>query len=207
MRWTRQRRARKYDRRAGSPVTDRGAQTNDVVAYGKTVWSWHPLLVSSRRRFLRARPGLRKTVNSPTTVTRRIRRRGEHGISRKTIVRGMSGCSDCTCMLVCVFLCTYCTRDRGCSKHPAFPAPSIGRRILLSTRVQCAAGMRRRVCPPSLRAKRSNPSRSEKEAIHLAAKRKYGLLRCARNDVDRSAPSPQSSSPAHAGDPVFQRCQ
>src|ERR1700680_5291185 len=23
-------------------------------------------------------------------------------------------------------LCTYCTRDRGCSKHPAFPAPSIG---------------------------------------------------------------------------------
>src|SRR3982074_2896009 len=26
-------------------------------------------------------------------------------------------------------LCTYCTRDRGCSKHPAFPAPSIGREI------------------------------------------------------------------------------
>src|ERR1700675_1261520 len=23
-------------------------------------------------------------------------------------------------------LCTYCTRDRGCGKHPAFPAPSIG---------------------------------------------------------------------------------
>ena len=28
-----------------------GAQTNDAFAYGKTVWSWHPLLVSSRRRF------------------------------------------------------------------------------------------------------------------------------------------------------------
>ena len=27
-------------------------------------------------------------------------------------------------MLVCVFLCTYCTRDRGCSAHPVFPAPS-----------------------------------------------------------------------------------
>jgi hypothetical protein len=25
-------------------------QTNDAEAYGKTVWSWHPLLVSSRRR-------------------------------------------------------------------------------------------------------------------------------------------------------------
>src|SRR6266436_6387100 len=34
-------------------------------------------------------------------------------------------------MLVCVFLCTYCTRDRGCSAHPAFPAPSVfkGRRF------------------------------------------------------------------------------
>jgi hypothetical protein len=28
------------------------------------------------------------------------------------------------CMLVCSFLCTIRTRDRGCSAHPAFPAPS-----------------------------------------------------------------------------------
>src|ERR1700737_4487882 len=27
-------------------------------------------------------------------------------------------------MLVCAFLCAACTRDRGCSAHPAFPAPS-----------------------------------------------------------------------------------
>src|ERR1700675_18223 len=32
-------------------------------------------------------------------------------------------------MLVCVFLCTYCTRDRGCSAHPAFPAPSFLKRV------------------------------------------------------------------------------
>jgi hypothetical protein len=32
------------------------------VAYGKTVWSWHPLLVSSRRRFSQARPGLAKPL-------------------------------------------------------------------------------------------------------------------------------------------------
>jgi len=49
--------------------------------------------------------------------------RGDHDISRKTIAQGMSGCSVCTCMLVCVF-CTVCARDRGCSEHPAFPAPS-----------------------------------------------------------------------------------
>ena len=72
-----------------------------------------------------ARPDrVRKTVNSPMTEARGIRLRGEHGISRKTTVQGMPECSDCTCMLVCAFLRTYCTRDRGCSKHPAFPAPS-----------------------------------------------------------------------------------
>src|ERR1700736_1398725 len=27
-------------------------------------------------------------------------------------------------MLVCVFFCACCTRDRGCSAHPVFPAPS-----------------------------------------------------------------------------------
>src|ERR1022692_170235 len=30
-------------------------------------------------------------------------------------------------MLVCVFFCPFCTRDRGCSAHPAFPAPSLWR--------------------------------------------------------------------------------
>jgi hypothetical protein len=40
------------DRRAGfarERLTAR--KTNGADAYGKTVWSWHPLLVSSRRRF------------------------------------------------------------------------------------------------------------------------------------------------------------
>jgi len=31
------------------------------------------------------------------TVTTRTRRRGEHGISRKTIARGMPGYFRCTC--------------------------------------------------------------------------------------------------------------
>jgi hypothetical protein len=98
-------------------------QTNGAEADGKTVWSWHPLLVLNWRR--RVGPtGRRRSFNPPMTVTRRIRRRGERGISRNTIVRGMPGCSDCTCMLVCAFYVHFCTRDRGCSKHPAFPAPS-----------------------------------------------------------------------------------
>ena len=52
MRWTRQRRARKSSQ--GVSLTrerSNGVQTNDACAYGQVVWFWHPLLVSSRRRF------------------------------------------------------------------------------------------------------------------------------------------------------------
>jgi hypothetical protein len=51
--------------------------------------------------------------------------RGEHEISRQTIAQGRPDCFRFTCMLVCVFLMCICTRDRGCSAHPVFPAPSI----------------------------------------------------------------------------------
>jgi hypothetical protein len=65
-----------------------------------------------------------KTFNPPATEAKGIRLRGERGISRKPIAQGMPGCSGCTCMLVCASPSAICTRDRGCSKHPAFPAPS-----------------------------------------------------------------------------------
>ena len=47
-------------------------------------------------------------------------------------------------MLVCAFLCATCTRDRGCSVHPAFPAPSVWRvrKFDGKPRAQCAARMR-----------------------------------------------------------------
>jgi hypothetical protein len=66
-------------------------RTNDVAAYGKTVWFWHPLLVSSCRwRHRSDRIGV--TIKPTATVTTRIRRRGERGISRKAIARGMPEC-------------------------------------------------------------------------------------------------------------------
>src|SRR5258705_13824448 len=48
------------------------------------------------------------------------------------------------CMLVCVFVCANCTRDRGCSKHPVFPAPSDkeGGKFSSKTRARRAARMR-----------------------------------------------------------------
>ena len=64
--------------------------------------------------------GFRQTFNPSATVARRIRRRGERGISRKTIARGMSECSDCTCMLVCV-LCTLLHTRPRVQQAPGIP--------------------------------------------------------------------------------------
>ena len=94
-----------------------------IAAYGKTVWSWHPLLVSSRRRCCEP-DRVCKTVNSLMTVTRRIRRRGERGISRQAIAQGRSDAPAATCMLVCAFLAHIAHETAGASQHPAFPAPS-----------------------------------------------------------------------------------
>ena len=61
--------------------------------------------------------------------------RGEREVSRKAIAQGMSECSPLPCMLVCAKCATFGTRDRGCSAHPAFPAPSIfegGKRICIT---------------------------------------------------------------------------
>ena len=66
---------------------------------------------------------VRDAANSPMTVTKRIRRRGEHGISRKAIAQGMPDCSDCTCMLVCVFLTTLARETAGAAstRHSLLP--------------------------------------------------------------------------------------
>src|SRR5256885_15237758 len=50
--------------------------------------------------------------------------RGEHEVNRKAIAQGRPECFPLPCMLVCPFVCANRTRDRGCSKHPVFPAPS-----------------------------------------------------------------------------------
>ena len=42
--------------------TARRASWRRWVADGEAVWSWHPLLVSSRRRFFRAQPGLADAI-------------------------------------------------------------------------------------------------------------------------------------------------
>src|SRR5207247_3413326 len=98
------------------------------AAYGQVVWFWHPWLVSSPRRMCRpdrARP-------HPSIRGRRwlneFAHREEHEVRRKTIAQGRPDALRWTCMLVCAFFVRNCTRDRGCSAHPVFPAPSFSMR-------------------------------------------------------------------------------
>ena len=125
MRWTRQRRARAC-LQGGShrEQTVRARRTALSVRQNRVV----PTPVAGAKLSVANLIQPDRSVIKPTaTEARRIRLRGERGISRKAIAQGTSGCSVCTCMLVCAFLSASCTRDRGCSKHPAFPAPSHGR--------------------------------------------------------------------------------
>ena len=56
-------------------------------------------------------------------VARKPGHQGERGISCKPSRReGRIASAEPVCS--CAFFCAFCTRDRGCSAHPAFPAPS-----------------------------------------------------------------------------------
>src|SRR4029079_12719419 len=54
--------------------------------------------------------------------------RGEHEVSRKAIAQGRPECSRCPVCSCALLFAQNRTRDRGCSKHPVFPAPSDFRR-------------------------------------------------------------------------------
>ena len=95
------------------------------VAYGEAVWSWHPLLVSSRRRCFRAQPGDDETIQ--------IRRRrwqdefvaGESaGVNRSNHCAGKAGLSSAE-PVVAHTPCTFFARGTaGAASARVFPAPS-----------------------------------------------------------------------------------
>jgi hypothetical protein len=90
---------------------------------------------------------------------------------------------------VCIFFSANRTRDRGCSKHPVFPTPSdFEERANEDANLGRPAPRDRETILTSLRAQRSNPR------LHL---RRYGLLRCARNDVEKAG-DPLSPHPEEA---------
>jgi hypothetical protein len=123
MRWTRQRRARnvmagRASARERSAARRRTMLLRTVKPCGPGTRCWCQVGGG-----FAGPTGSGKTVNSQTTVTRRIRRRGERGVSRKTIVQGMpADTGEPVVTTVCLLpMHTGC----GCIGHPAFPAPSV----------------------------------------------------------------------------------
>src|SRR6266700_1392570 len=125
-------------------------ETSGIVADGEVVWSWHPLLMSSRAEVTSAQPGADETFQS---AWRRWQKEFVTGESAKepvkTIAQGRPDVSGASAVNTRVH--TYYpqrTRGCGCIGHPAFPAPSVSRRAKVSsiTRAYRAAGMRKHVC-------------------------------------------------------------
>ena len=99
--------------RGGMRWTRKARETHAPDAYGEVAW------------FGRRGAGAKLAIRSAGDGGKRAVLREEREVSRKATAQGRPGCSACTCMLVCAFAMCTGTRDRGCSKHPVFPAPSI----------------------------------------------------------------------------------
>jgi len=143
MRWTRQRRARK-GLQGGSSVSDRPAcgrtalltvfdETGRMVRgparplarRARTVKSCGPdapTLASSFVEMCPAQPGSRYIINPRSDGGKKARsHRGEREVSRKPLC----GESRSDPVEPVVHSCAFCAHDRGCNRHPAFPAPSV----------------------------------------------------------------------------------
>jgi len=119
-------------------------RTSGVVAYGKTVWSWRPWLASSFAKTKFARPGPGFAVNSQGDGGKRNSSPGRARHKPSSHCAGKAGCSPLDLYARVRAFCAHCTRDRGCSAHPVFPAPSRLRRAERAgtTRARCAARTR-----------------------------------------------------------------
>ena len=87
--------------------------------------------------------------------------REEHEVSHKAIAQGRPECSRCPVCSCAVLFSANRTRDRGCSKHPVFPAPSVFRGG--QTKMQTSGAMRREI------AKLYQRHCERSEAIHPSA--------------------------------------
>jgi hypothetical protein len=112
-------------------VSEHNVRTTGEAAYGKAVWSWHPLLVSSWRRCCDPNRAL-QDLQSVSDGGKRNSSPGRARYKPSNHCAGNAGLLRLYLYARVRTLCAICTRDRGCSKHPAFPAPSdfFGRMIL-----------------------------------------------------------------------------
>src|SRR5882757_6176152 len=89
-------------------------------------------------------------------------------------------------MLVCVCYALFCTRDRGCSAHPASPAPSSYGETLCKARANHAARLLTRIWRSKIEPNSHHVIASEaKQSISLCKERMDCFVADApRNDVE-----------------------
>jgi hypothetical protein len=138
-------------------------------AYGEVVW------------FGRRGAGVKRAIRSAGDGGKRAVLREEHEVSRKAIAQGRPECSRCPVCSCALLFSANRTRDRGCSKHPVFPAPSVSKRA-------------KRRCKP--RAKGVARMRSyvhrhceRSEAIHLSPCRGMDCFAALAMTVQPSSPA------------------
>ena len=98
------------------------------------------------------------------------------------------------CMLVCSFVCANRTRDRGCSKHPVFPAPSVlkGGKRRCKPRAISAARSRSRIRVGWVSRKRNPILRDCMTRRELSPLSKGEATACERTGL----PKKQAASPS-----------
>jgi hypothetical protein len=140
---------------------------------------WHQ--AQERRKFLTGDGGKRAVL------------RGEHEVSRKAIAQGRPGCSACTCMLVCSFVCANRTRDAGaaCTRSSLRPPCSGGtknmqtsgdrRREIIGSRPMFHAAIASQLRIPACRGGRRLPARHTLPADTT--------LRCSDSNCGYDAPA------------------
>jgi len=137
-------------------------KTSGIVANGEVVWSWHPLLVSSRAEAHSAQPGYEMPSNPRGDGGKRNSSPGRSRISRKTIAWGMPDVFRC---LRCEYSCAYFTTQRargcGCIGAPGIPRALFfkGRNMSGKARARCV-GRERGYVPAFLRWPIRDASRS-----------------------------------------------
>ena len=174
MRWTRQRRRGRCSQGGLSRERTTSRRTYGADAYGKTVWFWHPWLVSSCRWRSSIQPD-RSAIKPAAMEAKGIRLQGELGISRQTIAQGMPECSGCTCMLVCASLRTSLHTRPRVQRAPGIPCSLFSRRDKVHANLGRSAPREREHISAVIASAASNRDR-----------RRMTEYSCARNDrIDR----------------------
>jgi hypothetical protein len=171
------------------PVSDHQASGREMLQRtAKSCGPDAPTLASSSRSCV-GPTGLRQDISADDGGKRARSPRRARRNPLKPLRAGMPGDSGVIVVTRVRSTNTKCTRGRGCNGHPAFPTPSLGRKIQCTTRAHRAAGPRRHVliC-------RHCDARSD-EAIHTPSFRGDAKHRTRNLEIPRCAIAHLRSGP------------